>query len=935
MKRDAMNEESVKNKIIVPFFQEMGFDTSEIEYETSFTLRVGRQTFLMNGERDRASGRLDILFKRHSENLFIVETKPQDHILSEQDKEQAISYARLLDQMAPFAIVTNGICTKIYDTLTKEDLSDKRLTDSAYVKSGYTLSLDSELRYHALKTFVGLSFDNLRTFCKKQLELNMRNIKADKDNPERKFVQEVFLRRKGIKEVFDRFLSSRDRIFSIIGESGFGKSNAICDLALEYSNTNPTLFFNGANILTGIPEEMAHEFNWEFEGERKGIDIIKRIIDLLSQHNRELIIFIDAIDEAPQRDFVLRLDDFVKHLPNEGIRLCITCKDSSWHRFMSVSGNPSFISSCLFLDDKKKDTRSFKIDLFTDDEVDAAISRYREFYCLPEIKGYVRDLCKNPLMLRVLSETYQCQRNIPQEIVPTAVVKSFIEKKLAKSENREGDLNFLSIFGRALFDNNIESLYEDEITGTLSVPENLVSFSLLRRIQDNLGRQKISFQYDYIRDFVICFYSLKMDKLNDEEITKLVSQKIQDELPRNVFRYFEKIAEKDKKHILRKEFSKYNWMRATQFINDYQRILDTEFTAIRNRFYPYTTGEIGILVFYHLNPYFRPEYGFRRIKENEEKVIWLEKENWFSETSEDFRMKIAEENGVKAVFSSSHDFTNIAPMEYAKKRIVEQLKNLIEKRLLDESENIALSIEYILDKLTEYNNTFGLPEFNENFWSKVFPISLEELADKVGKSVEALQMGLRRFGPLVTPPVDLLELQWRIGIVKNVQKTIEKTLLPFPSNCKIPRLGPWLCDNYAETELIDYLTTFFSLLFQEFKTIVARNIPSFKDSMYTYMLLPPRIIGEIEKENGHFKGLKYCVIPGRENVTVELTVKGKESIFDPVSFTVHTSTGDIKIDRYSSIVISDFFMCDSKRDNIIQRHVYELIHDDLRKIFHW
>jgi hypothetical protein len=486
-----------------------------------------------------------------------------------------------------------------------------------------------------------------------------------------------------------------------------------------------------------------------------------------------------------------------------------------------------------------------------------------------------------------------------------------------------------------LFDNNTESLYEDEIAGTLSVSEYLVSFSLLKRTQDDLGRYKVGFQYDYIRDFVICFYSLKMDKLDDRRVIDLVSQKIQEELPRNIFRYFEKIAEPGKKSVLRKEFSKYNRMRATQFINDYQRILDTEFTIIRNRFYPYTTGEIGLLVFYHLDPYLRPQYGFRRIKENEEKVIWLEKENWFSETSEDAPRKIAGEYDVNVIFSSSHDFTNIAPTEYAKKTIVEQLKNLIGMRLLDETQNIILSIEYILDKLREYNNTLGLPEFDENFWTKVFPISLDELAKRVGKFLESLQVQLQRFGPLVTPPVDLVELQWRIDIVKNVQKNIEKTLLPFPSNCKIPRLGAWLCEKYSETEIIDYLTTFFSLVFQEFKTIVARNLPSLKDSMHTYALLPPRIIGEIEKEDDHFKGLTYCVIPGRESISVELTVKGKESIFDPVSFTVQTSSGKVKIDRYSSVVSWEFFRSDTGRDNIIQRYVYELINDDLEKIFHW
>lgn len=33
-----MNEEKVKNDIIVPFFKELGFDLADIEYETTFSI---------------------------------------------------------------------------------------------------------------------------------------------------------------------------------------------------------------------------------------------------------------------------------------------------------------------------------------------------------------------------------------------------------------------------------------------------------------------------------------------------------------------------------------------------------------------------------------------------------------------------------------------------------------------------------------------------------------------------------------------------------------------------------------------------------------------------------------------------------------------------------------------------------------------------------
>jgi hypothetical protein len=99
-------------------------------------------------------------------------------------------------------------------------------------------------------------------------------------------------------------------------------------------------------------------------------------------------------------------------------------------------------------------------------------------------------------------------------------------------------------------------------------------------------------------------------------------------------------------------------------------------------------------------------------------------------------------------------------------------------------------------------------------------------------------------------------------------------------------------------------------------------------------MLPPRIIGEIDEKNGH-KGLTYCVIKGRDSTAVELIVKERESIFDRATHTVHASDGDVKLESYSMASMYLFFEGDSGRDNIIQKHVYELIYEDLRRVFNW
>jgi hypothetical protein len=927
-----MNEETVKNSIIVPYFKSLGFDVSEIEYETSFSIRLGRFTHSIDGERDRASGRLDILYKKNGENLFVVETKPQTQTITENDKLQAISYARLLKEMAPFAVVTNGIDTKIYDVVTADELSDNKLMSSSYVKNGYKIALDSELKYRALKSFIGLNIDNLRIFCQKQLSMNMQNIIANKHNPEGKFVAEVYMRRNHLKKSFDEFLISDKKVFSIIGESGFGKTNAVCDLAAEYSKSNPILFFNGSQITNGVLDEIAFEFSWEFDNEKSGINIIKRMADVLIQYNKDVIIFIDAADESPNKDFALLLERFVKNCPSR-VKLCVSCKESLWPKFLSFSGVRSFISGSLFSKEQKDVRYSFRTEAFSNSELDEVIKKYSKFYNLPEIKGYTRALCHNPLMLRALSEVYSAQPHIPENLITATVTKTFLDKKLAKSKNPDEDRHFLSVFGKTLFDKNKETLYEDEIPERLAVPDFLISFNLLRRTQDDMGRCIIGFQYDHIRDFVICFFSLKLDKENDKDLVELIRNKIDEDLPREILLYFERVSDKNKKNILRKAFSKYNHKRAVDFVDNYQQTLDTKFPAIRSRFYPYTNGDIGLLVFYHLDPYFRPEYGFREMKEGEPRVIWLEKENWYDKTLESEKNKIAQHFGVRTTFRASPDFTIRDPHAYAEEQIIRQLKNLVEKRLLDESNNINLLIEYILEQTRKSARMWGLTR-EEFHWDKIFPLCLETIYKKVEDEIAEIRLFCeqRGFSTYELPP-DLLMLRYSLRIVKSKQETIEKTLLPFPSASKDPRLGPWNWNQYTDQEMIEYLSTLFTLVLREYKLLVETNFPTLKESMKIYRMLPATVIGEIEKEAGRFKGLTYYIVHGENANEVEIKIKGDKSIFDSESFLVHTSKGAIKLKWYSRSVMHLFFETDSRRDNIIQKRVYEMVYNDLKQLF--
>ena len=111
-----MNEENVKNNVILPFLQKLGFDKANLSFEDSFEIRWGHKKDTIDSKKNARSSRSDILVKENGTPLFVIETKKDEADLTEDDKWQSISYARLmLPSLCPYAVLTNGKETKIYD----------------------------------------------------------------------------------------------------------------------------------------------------------------------------------------------------------------------------------------------------------------------------------------------------------------------------------------------------------------------------------------------------------------------------------------------------------------------------------------------------------------------------------------------------------------------------------------------------------------------------------------------------------------------------------------------------------------------------------------------------------------------------------------------------------------------------------------------------
>ena len=90
-------EEDIKVNIVMPYLRSLGFTEDELKFELSFTVHLGRYSVRIDNGQGIRTGhpRLDILITRNGNHLCVFEVKTDSKPLTEDDRDQVVSYARL------------------------------------------------------------------------------------------------------------------------------------------------------------------------------------------------------------------------------------------------------------------------------------------------------------------------------------------------------------------------------------------------------------------------------------------------------------------------------------------------------------------------------------------------------------------------------------------------------------------------------------------------------------------------------------------------------------------------------------------------------------------------------------------------------------------------------------------------------------------------
>ncbi len=877
-----MNEEEIKVKYVLPWLEQAGVTLEELRFELSFSLKIGRQSVIVGQSKTRTSStvgaRLDILVQRNGRNILIVEAKADGLKLTDDDRDQAISYARLVHPIAPYAVVTNGTDYKLYDTITKIQIKP---TDIKV--GGIEISLPDDAIIEAQSLFLTLSPNNLVAFCRSQVASELRIVKGSLIDG-KKYIPELHVPRESVLKQVIEFHDLPLPGLMIIGQSGLGKTSEMCWLS-EYllDKEKPVLFFNGVNLEAGLLEAIAGEFSWTFNSADQPVQIVKRMARLAGKN--KLTIIFDAIDEWMYTSREKHLGTLLRAAEHNNVKFILSCKTSAVEQFISARGNPTNFNLL---------SKKIEIGEFSDREFHYAIDKYRNAYqFFGNFEDAVLDEARsNPFLLRVLFDVAKNSSLKHLTFSSTGFFETYFRRSIGRTANEHQAENTLKAIAELLYERNTDWIREDEVRKSLklgineSIMEELFEYGILFRNEDHSGAAVIGFYFQQLRDYIIAFKIRLFDSLTEKQLEDEFRKVLPMGSRIDVFTLYYRLASTERRSVIDHELRK----NATSDLHLYISCIERHFPALRDTFKPETQGRIGFIGEIVLSQRRLGSYGFRRLGEMDDEVHFVPVEKILGNSNLPY-LDGANQlhlSGSTRGFKDGIDTVS----EVLAFELIPQLEKFIKEGQLNESRCPEMIEDYIIETV-KCNNVLFHDLLETDKCSIKYPIKINDILKSLSRNKlfrhykDELISRRRQSGEIkerwdgsfvsysanLTPEDErqiwqLVEVAVSSGIMPTfraryvdfdrLERSLTKAinwLSPFKTEIDEPLFNG---ENKLKSDLkrglpipdIDakrYLVWLYSTFLRNYKSIIESNFPTLKHHFYLYSKLPVSVYLVLEK----------------------------------------------------------------------------------------
>lgn len=918
----GLNEETVKNTIIVPFLQRKGIDLADLSFETRFKVRVGREEQEVGGACV-AEGRLDILVRRGDRNLLVVETKREDLPLTENDRDQGISYARLLHPIAPFVLLANGTVSELYDTISKELIAESVFNPCL---DGAALRLSDDDRDEALALFFSLAPETLRSFSQGQVRSGMAHLLGSKALRTKKYIPELHAVDSDLESALERFVSTSLSGFALIGESGAGKTSALCHFAARRVAAGmPTLFFSGMLLDGPLLAAIADEFAWEFAEEDSSVRLSRRLARL--RLPSPLLVIIDGVDDWQYSTRTQDLIVALKHCDPATMRIVFSCKAGAWPSFTSIRGTPTGIDR-LIATDKTGLDYSHYLSGFSDRDFGVAIEKYRIFFRVHGMfeEQALQEAQRSPFLLRILFEVAAASNSENISFNSVEVFQRYLHQIVSQSAKPESAEETLRKSAKLMAELDSEWVVLSRLRSALRLPASEeVDRSLFERnvfTRRKIGPvSEVGFSFEQLRSYLIAFAACCWHTLSAEEFRIVAAQVENRGVGAEALSFYYRYASEPHKRVIDQELYDV----ARNYLEDYRGVLADHFPYLKSKFRGCNGQEVGFVgeITAKRELYY---YGFRPLRGSEEEVLFVPGEGRGATLPAAFL------HGVESLHWSGPLPTNKAQSraQVVDREVMNQIGDLIKDGSLNEAATPKLQLELLtamIWRAASLANPPCIPTVFGRFWDHrsrriAWPVSLIAIRDALRRTEYQYEFHLDHMSDASRSSLDgtttryerPLDYERRLSERIDLAMQRNEPLSGRTRHVDLEKLKRWLCplldslgaqgvvwidptieqtvslwrraDFVSREELLDTIAALWRDYLDAYRRMVELNFPTTGSHFELFAQLPLRVFLAVDTFQG-FRGkpefgVRYAYCKGDDEcevITAETLTADRENVF--------------------------------------------------------
>ncbi|MFO7971501.1 MAG: type I restriction enzyme HsdR N-terminal domain-containing protein, partial [Desulfobacterales bacterium] len=317
----------------------------KITHQKYLPLRVGHRTDIKTGGAKQAvaTGRLDILISFENKPLAVLEIKEPGKPLTKDDRDQGLSYAKLLLPQASLVIVSNGEDAEFYQTFDGEVWNPSNKDENAvHALFSHALSSAADELEEAIRLLMGKQPSIWKSLFQKYTEAAIYQLAGEVDQYSHPLTMDFVIKRSVVSEIANS-ITDGDTLLALIGPPLSGKTNVLSQVCMtaDMENLVP-IYIDAQNTSYGIFQHIANQFTRELYVQVQPSEIRHWIFNSIQSISGHLAIIIDGWTAGISGTLKEDVEELINFLqPDLPISVLLCMDDTAFQEIKNTPGRPT------------------------------------------------------------------------------------------------------------------------------------------------------------------------------------------------------------------------------------------------------------------------------------------------------------------------------------------------------------------------------------------------------------------------------------------------------------------------------------------------------------------------------------------------------------------------------------------------------------------